>query len=212
MVKKTRVAGMGMSLLLATGGAVNAEPVLLASLSVPSPGVVVGTPEVLDWHWPVLFYVVDGQVVESSILFEDFSLPPDHPVSISDTVSVHNEPDFETFATLLTDGIDESIIIGAWDDTHGLVGGGGGPESFDLELLVPGFGPDLVGYTIDHITQILTVDIQSPGSDPFGDGSWTDWSASGRYEFYGAAIPEPDSMGLVMLICAYLWARPPGLR
>ncbi len=176
------------SALGACGGTYAGEITLLATLDA---GVGVGTPRADDWHWPVLYYLTDR---ESSVLFEDFAIPPESPVDLKHTVSRDNEPDFNVFASLLGDGVDQDIISGAWNQNLGLLGGAGGPESYELSAIVPQFGPDLFGYTIDHVTRILTISVESPGSDPFGDGQWTDWTVTGMYEFYGTPIPEPTTL------------------
>lgn len=193
---------VAMVVLLTQCLRVYAGPVLLASRYV---GVTHGSQELYESRWPALFYLGDANNVIAP-LFEDFTLPPAFPVEVNETVSIANDPDFTTFVARMTDGLDQSVIVGPWDSA-GLHGGGGGPESSDLVFFVPQFGPDLLGYTIDHVTQILMVDIQSPGTDPFGDGVWTDWSVTGRYEFYGSPVPEPSSLVLLLLGGATLVMR-----
>ena len=163
--------------------------------------VTVGVAHIIDSFRPVLFYL-DPAEPRLSLLFEGFPVPDTFPADISSAVSVGNDPDFSVFTELMTDGIDQFIISGAWNERLGVlsVGGTGGLESANLQLLVPSFGPDLTGYTVERITQVMTVDIQIPGSDPFGDGVWTDLSMSGAYEFYGTPIPEPTT--LVVLLTA----------
>jgi hypothetical protein len=168
------------------------EPILLAEWDV---GVGVGSPEIFESRWPALVYLSDDSEL-SAPLFEDLVLEEDFPVTINDTVSSVNDVDFDDFIGLLTDGVNQEIVVAQWTHSGPGAGGGGGNE-LDLQFLVPRFGSDLVGYTVDHVTQILTVNIESPGSDPFGDGLWTDWSAAGTYEFYGSRVPEPGALILV---------------
>lgn len=179
------------------------EPILLATMNA---GVTVGTPHSYDWHWPTLAYLLSPSPADNVVLFEDVVLPPVYPVTISDTISYQDDLDFEPFASLLTDGVNQDIVTVAWGENGG-VAGGGGPESQRLRLLVPAFGPDLIGYTIDHIARQLTVDIESPGLDPFGTGIWTDWTVTGTYEFYGTPVPEPATASLVLIAAAAILPR-----
>ena len=135
--------------------------------------------------WPALFYV--GEDFEPmAVLFEDFEIPFDYPVTVHDTVSAVNDPDFRAFVELITDGVPDSLEQGWWSASGPILAAGGGPD------------PDLSGYEIDYITQTLTVSHDSPGKDLNGDGIWTDWSVSGVYEFYGnPVVPEPATLILL---------------
>ena len=129
------------------------------------------TPQVVESARPVLFYLGPNNEIWSP-LFEDFSPPREYPANLTETVWTSNDPDFSSFASRLTNGTNDELGVLAWAD-QGPIGGGGGTES-DLLLLVPRLGPDLVGYEINHITEVLAIDLQTPGSDPFGDGVNTD--------------------------------------
>lgn len=193
-----------VGLAASAAGVVRADdPILLATMRAD---VGVGRRQASAMYSPVLFYVLGIQPSDTIVLFEDHTFPSGNPVTISDVTSASDEQDFFAFAATLTDGIDNSIGSGAWHEVTGLIGGAGGPESQRIDLLVPSFGPDLVGYTIDHISREVTVFAESPGSDPFGDGIWTDWTMTGSYEIYGWAIPEPITglqLGLpgLLLLC-----------
>ena len=135
--------------------------------------------------WPALFYR-DQDYEPVAVLFEDFEIPFDFPVTIHDTVSAANDPDFPAFVELITNGVPEPLLQGSWSASGAVLGAGGGSD------------PDLSGYEIDHITQILTVMQESPGLDLNGDGIWTDWSVQGVYEFYGnPVVPEPATLALL---------------
>ena len=50
--------------------------------------------------WPALFYF-DEDLEPMAVLFEDFELPYAFPVTINDTVSASNDPDFPLFVELI---------------------------------------------------------------------------------------------------------------
>ena len=182
--------------VVATPAAVFAEEFeLLATWDV---GTIVGSQEIFESRWPAFVYLLEDNEFRAP-LFEELVLEGPFPVGIEDTVSAANEPDFSEFVELLTDGVNHEILVLQWTDSGPGSGGGGGSELFDLEFMVPRFGPDLTGYVVDHITQTLTVDIDSPGSDPFGDGIWTDWSVFGQYQFFGTVVPEPTTLACLVI-------------
>lgn len=168
-----------------TPGARFDEPELILSLRMGGSsgrGVIITEP-----LWPALFYR-NQNFDPIAVLFEDFEIPFDFPVMINDTVSAVNDPDFPGFVELITDGVADPLLQGAWSASGAVLGSGGGPD------------PDLSGYEIDHITQILTVMQESPGQDLNGDGIWTDWTVQGVYEFYGnPVVPEPTTLALLAL-------------
>ena len=158
------------------------EPELILSFHS---GGSVGTGEIItEPMWPALFYL-DENNEPFAPLFEDFGIPFNFPVTITNTVSAANDSDFPAFVGRLTDGVAQLLHEGPWTTSGWVLGGGGSGE------------PDLTGYEIDYITQIMTVNQESPGQDLNGDGIWTDWSASGFYEFYGTPIPEPATLALL---------------
>jgi len=173
-----------------------ASPILLATLDAR---VTLGTPQVVESAWPVLFYLMEDNSIRG-MLFNEFAIQPQFPTDIDITIFSAGDPDFGEFTALLSNGRNDDKLKGAWNNNAGLLGGGGGQDLFDLELHVPSFGPDRVGYRIESIREVVTVDLRSPGVDPGGDGIWTDWEISaGRYEFYGVPVPEPTSS---LLCCA----------
>lgn len=91
------------------------------------------------------------------------------------TVNESNNPEFMAAVAFLTNGIDDQADFGnRWP------GGGGGTdfrnESFWFRGGITGaYDPDFIGTTVTHVLVHLDeVSIQSPGSDPNGNGNWTD--------------------------------------
>jgi hypothetical protein len=192
------------SLVLVTSTAAVATPILLATMDAR---VSLGTPQVVESAWPFLYYLRDNPHCYGP-LFEQDALEPPFPIQIDQTVSAANDPDFPAFAAMLSDGVNELIMKGAWDQANGPLGGAGGEESFDLNYLVARFGPDLVGYEVECIRLVALVDMHTPGTDPQGDGIWTDWAVlSGQYEFYGVAAPEPASAVLLLGVAVAVLAN-----
>jgi hypothetical protein len=89
------------------------------------------------------------------------------------------DPQFAAFVANLTSGSTESGIFG------GVLGGNG----IDLA----GFQIDKVGLRVDSLS------IVSPGSNPNGDGQWTDTSGQISFLFEGVrAVPEPSTCALAL--------------
>lgn len=109
-----------------------------------------------------------------------------------DTLAEGDDPDFEIYGELLTDGVD-------WWLYDGFEFQGGSATIFNLESARLDFadpdhvGVDLAEYTIESVTRTIRVLLDSPGSDPNGDGIWTDIDISTAFEIYGT-IPEPSSL------------------
>lgn len=101
------------------------------------------------------------------------------------TYTRDGSPSFDAFALRLTNSVDDLLEWrffcngSPWD-------GGVGPESIVLIDRIDGeSGADLSGHAITRIeaaTDVLS--IQVPGSDPNGDGIWTDQHIVIRYSFY----------------------------
>ena len=96
-------------------------------------------------------------------------------------------PDFWNTAELLTNGIDDTTFLISYVGGYG-GGGSGGPES-----LVFGTNPDLIGNQIDYIR--LTV--RDVYIEPYGGNVYT--GAHVTYEIWGQPIPEPATLGLILL-------------
>jgi len=90
-----------------------------------------------------------------------------------------NDPDFTHLAALLSDGIDEQVTTGT----------GVGSSAPRESLFFAGksvTGPDFAGYIVDSIEfRIDSVSITTPGSNPNGNGFWTDYDLVGRLVLLG---------------------------
>lgn len=146
------------------------------------------------------FAVVDGL----GTLFEDIVLfDGDTRVDIANETV---DSDFVDFAQLITDGLD-------WWLYKKMDFAFGARIGFNLESLLLEFvdpdhpGVDLSGYIVDSVTRTITVELDSPGSDPGGDGNWTDFLVTGVYEIYGSPIPEPASLVVLALGSAAVFVR-----
>ncbi len=182
----------------ASAGPVGPESQLLATWRIPTPGIIVGSPEVFESRWPTLAIFDDDANAIAGRLFENTPVQPPYPFRVTAVLTNGDDTGFTDFVTYLTDGREQSIVVLQWSAKGSGAGGGGTSES-GLIFHVPTVGPDLLGYSIDRITEDLTVDIRSPGSDPFGDGLWTDWNVAGTYEIYGLPIPEPTTAFLLAI-------------
>ena len=88
----------------------------------------------------------------------------------------------ESFVRIITNGranlISQDILSWAsvrWADEAQFFGSQAGPSGTDLQ----GYEISRVGVRIDDIV------LQSPGSDPNGDGIWTDYALRGAFTFEG---------------------------
>ena len=98
--------------------------------------------------------------------------------------SAADDPDFGSFAALLTNGVDDSltaevhagnILTNTSDVESRLLQGADGP-----------LAPDLVGSTLQRVELTLEVlSVETPGEDPDGDGEGTDLRVVGRIVFFG---------------------------
>jgi hypothetical protein len=132
---------------------------------------------------------VDSQLAE---LFEDLFVQT-NDVGHTYIIGPGDDPDFATFVTYLTDGYVSFFSVDA------SMGPGGGGESGVREVnfftgLPPGNnGVDLGGFVIDHFSlRFDTLETTSPGSDPNGDGVWTDCSYAATFSVYGQAVNPPQ--------------------
>ena len=117
------------------------------------------------------------------------------PITITESISAADDPDFALVAGFLTDGF--SFGDDTFQDILVLRTLGG--EDL-LDVLVPRISEyDLFGYTVDRIDRHLTFSMESPGQDLNGDGIWTDFHIGGVYEFWGSPIPEPATLLLLAL-------------
>ena len=101
--------------------------------------------------------------------------------------------DFNLYTSYLTDGrISYCCYIGIIG-REGFAESGV-PESDFFDFLPPGNnGIDLGGFAIDYYSLVFnSLNFASPGSNPNGDGNWTDFSFSATFSVYGEPIPEPS--------------------
>lgn len=101
------------------------------------------------------------------------------------------------FIARLTDGIDDMLYI----DLAGF-----GQLESQWFAGIPGLsGPDLMGFDITRIEFRLDhISFDAPGSDPNGNGQWTDFRVSLTFNFHGVApqqieVPGPGGLGLLGL-------------
>jgi hypothetical protein len=131
-------------------------------------------------------------------LFEDTRVSVrvnDAPITLNESITAADDPDFALVAQFLTDGI--SFAENVFQDVMVLRMLGG--ENI-LDVHVPRISEyDLFGYTIERIDRDLTFSMQSPGRDLNGDGLWTDFHIGGVYEFWGTPTPEPATLMLLAL-------------
>jgi hypothetical protein len=102
-------------------------------------------------------------------------------------ITMDSGPAFKNAVTFLTDGHNGWVAIEVMSDS-----GGCASRKSELSFLTqkPPGGSDRVdfaGYEVHAIELRLDeVDIESPGSDPNGDGLWTDFTLRGELVFYGS--------------------------
>ena len=109
------------------------------------------------------------------------------------------DPQFAAFVANLTNGIDNTIVFNSSS------GGSGSSESGIFGGVLGGNGIDLAGFQIDKVgLRVDSLSIVSPGSDPNGNGEWTNTSGQISFLFEGVrAVPEPSTyaMALAGLAC-----------
>jgi hypothetical protein len=110
------------------------------------------------------------------------------PLGVSGTVTWTDgsSPYFENIVSAITDGV-PGYIEAADTDPVGFVQSihaASEPQFFGAQ--VGPSGVDLAGYAIHRIGfRVDSISIESPGTDPNGDGNWTDFSLSGAFLFEG---------------------------
>lgn len=118
------------------------------------------------------------------------------PSDVGKTVTHSNEtsPEFAYYASMLTSGTDDDLILlDLYCPGLGESSGHGGAESDRLDKFVQTPTADFYGYEITEIALTLNaLTFDSPGSNPNRDGVWTDHSYDVTYTIYG--IPEPASL------------------
>jgi hypothetical protein len=142
----------------------------------------------------------------SALLFEHLMV---QTADVGHTFTIGpDDPDFASFAAYLTDAhvsyLSDSTTVG-----RGSWGEWWIPEARFFSSLPPGNnGTDLGGFEITSFNLLFnSLQFLSPGSNPNGDGVWTDINYSAVFSVYGMVIPEPASLTTVMFGTAALIAR-----
>jgi len=189
-----RISPITMVVILATSAAVQAEPVLVGSFDFGLDGVLIEETQI--------GFVLQLLDVDNNSLFlgpplgglsDDIRQGPskfweDGESGVLEFTSA-SDPLFDEFTSLLTDGVDDSLLI-YW---RWMVDGGfGGSGNLESELL--GLDTDLFGNDIDLIR--LTVHDVSIG--PFVPGDLP-VAFDVTYEFFGTPVPEPASFILLFV-------------
>lgn len=124
----------------------------------------------------------------------------------TDEVTFGDDPHFPRYVELITDGLDwyyyDELAFPDGITQHGQFGFESQRLPIGNDPFPPGGGPDLQGYDITRVIRDVSIDMQSPGTDPNGDGNWTDVQYSIRTSIY--AVPEPATGVLVSLLATLL--------
>jgi hypothetical protein len=133
-----------------------------------------------------------------NFLFDAIHFGPLDVGKVFTVSSLSDDPAFNSEVNLVTNGVDNSIAFGLFS-----VSGSGNAASFLESQLFAGVsrtGPDLAGYQIQSFSfQVDSLTIQSPGSNPNGNGIWTDVSGQITFMIYAAPTPEPSAVYLLGL-------------
>ena len=97
-----------------------------------------------------------------------------------------SSPNFDNLVALLTNGVNDKFSVmvansGNFGFETTVLGSHVGPNGIDLR----GFIIDRIGYRVDGATFV------TPGSNPVGDGIWTDYSVQGAYIIEGTCATLP---------------------
>ena len=129
-------------------------------------------------------------------LFDSIILSPSSVGQTYSISSLLDDPDFDAFSTMFTDGVTQTIAFDAWVD-NGFGGGWGGAES----QLFSGTTPDAVGYVIERYDVIINELTMTPIE-------WgTHCAFNYTFQAYGSPIPEPATSALLFLGALPLTAR-----
>ncbi len=189
MTRRILVACVATAALLASAGA-DAGQICSLSLTTGtgSPGVYSSA--------VISFGDFDSWIEMGSVpmLFDDVArTAADAGATLTATSA---DPHFAPVVQRLTNGVHGDIYFGFGGNLLG--------DAENVTFLAAGYTPpndiDLQGFTIDTITlTINTLSFNSPGSNPNGDGNWTNASYACTVRIYGAAaaVPEPATMILL---------------
>ena len=120
-------------------------------------------------------------------LFRNFLFDESHIGQTFHITSDDDDSGFSSFSTMLTNGINDSLMFGM--SIYG---------SIVSESNRFGGSPDFAGYRITEIYMHLdNLSFRSPGRDPNDDGDWTDITYEYSLGIMGEVIPEPGSAALL---------------
>ncbi len=126
--------------------------------------------------------------VTNAPLFGGTSITP-ADVGRTFTVTQDNEPNFNDFAALLTDGKPDKVTLSFGSGSLGMSG-----IFLSKSGRLFGGNPDLVANTINSVSlQINSLTLNTPGINPNGDGIWTDYSFNGTVSVNGQPIADPPA-------------------
>lgn len=121
-------------------------------------------------------------------ILEDIRFSPGDAPAVVQLTEDDGDPDFQIVAAKLTDVEDGGMAVG----TSILGAGGGSSHGRESSILTPVGdltpGPGFFGLRITRF--VLVVDeltVTSPGSNPNGNGIWTDHTFRGRIDIYASA-------------------------
>jgi len=175
--------------LLQSASQVSAQPLAVAHVNFSGTGS--GINAIVNSLSPQFGYGAGGFFPLTSILFDQVTLTSSD-VGKTFVITAQNDPDFNGFVQKLTNG-QSDLMCFTNAGIHRLVTF----ESNFFDPLPPGSnGVDLQGFAIGSIT--LTVDsliFDSPGSNPHGNGIWTDITFNGTIAVY--TVPEPSILHLL---------------
>lgn len=198
-----------VAILATLSGATSlASPILLGTISNTWEG---GEPTTITEYLAGdrLLYITVGEARWGD-LFEDTLVLISRdgpPVTVSESATALTDPDFAIIAELLTDGISLGRPEGGGLQEISVLGMIGGEELIDVH--VPRFSDfDLYGYEIERIDREVTFSLASPIGDPSAPG--TEFRIGGVYEIWGSVVPEPATLGLLLVGTAVLSRRGPG--
>ena len=113
------------------------------------------------------------------------------------TQSAVTSPDFDFFSSMLTSGTDDILYV-QLRFPNGSSAGTGAPESYWLNKFIQTETVDFYGWQVTEINlTVNSLTIDTPGSNPNGDGIWTDCVYDVTFSIYG--IPEPSTLLLLGL-------------
>jgi hypothetical protein len=137
---------------------------------------------------------------QNSPLFANVVWTPDMlGQSFFDTAG--SEAGYDNFLSLLTDGTNERVGHICRLSPYGGGNGFAGWETTSFTTHPSDWnGIDLQGYSITGVELTLNqLSIVSPGSDPNGNGNWTDYSFDATLKIY--TLPEPVGLFPVAIAC-----------